>query len=150
MQLTDKQLKIMERADKTLSFGCIVQPSFTTRRVKIAKILAHFWGGDYRVIERIDTSKNAEEYENDFWHCEFHDYENWSFYIIWHAMNRWRLCYLRWINNTNVRSNSDERKFMMMSMATPEYLQQTVLDRPEELQDKVIAFLESLPQDDNL
>lgn len=39
---------------------------------------------------------------------------------------------------------------MMMSMATPEYLQQTVLDRPEELQDKVIAFLESLPQDDNV
>lgn len=147
MQLTEKQLKIQEYADKILSFGCIVQPSFTTRRVKIAKILAHFWGGDYRVIERIDTSKNAEEYENDFWHCEFHDYENWSFYIIWHPMNRGRLFYFhKKSNGSSEQFKYFDEMFNYFNQNLDCY-QQTVLERPEELQDKVIAFLETLPKE---
>lgn len=144
MQLTEKQLKIQERADKTLSFGCIVQPNFSIRKVKIAKILAHFWGWNYRVIERIDTSTNAEEFEKDFWHCEFSDYENWSFYIIWHLMTYSRLLYFMTIYKDCDLLTDHIVEYVLKN---PNVLNETVLERPEYLLDRVIDFLDTLPKE---
>ena len=82
-------LKIVENAVRLAvpeimepDFGCFVERKHTAKKIRWAKILAHIGGGDYRVMERIDTSKNVEEYEKDYGHCEFTDYKKDSFEII--------------------------------------------------------------------
>lgn len=74
--------------------------------------------------------------------------------IVWHPMNRARLTYLR-ITKCSLHSPEAVKKSEPYFNDLHDYfynneetLIQTVLDRPEELQDKVIAFLDTLPKDE--
>lgn len=144
MQLTEKQLKIQEFADKTLSFGCIVLRLLHDDEQ---------WNRVYNLCYLLDFEEVRIAGQKNFCMADLvkkeinNETNDDRITIIWHPMNRGRLCYLRWINDIDV-TNSDERKFMMMTfMDNPKYLQQTVLDRPEELLDLVIAFLDTLPKE---
>ena len=65
-----------------LDFGCEVKLKYISRKVRNAKVLAHYGGGKYQVQERIDSSTNEEEYEKDYGHCEITYYEPDSFEIL--------------------------------------------------------------------
>jgi hypothetical protein len=62
--------------------------------------------------------------------------------IIWHPMTRGRLCFLSETHTEYVREWNSLRDYFMYNSIL---YQQTVLERPEELQDLVIEFLECLP-----
>jgi len=81
-ETTIKQIQELVPNVMALEFGCEVKLKHTFRKVRNAKVLAHMGGGCFQVQERIDTSKNEEEYKKDYGHCEITDYEPDSFEII--------------------------------------------------------------------
>lgn len=72
---------------------------------------------------------------------------------IWHPMTYWRLCFIRYNKVLNYEQMLDAKKaidlFYVLDehfKSSPSMMQCTVLERPEELQELVLSFLESLPK----
>ena len=81
-ETTIKRIKELVPDVMKLEFGCELKLIHTSHKVRNAKVLAHMGGGSFRVQERIDTSKNEEEYEKNYGHCDIAYYEPNSFEII--------------------------------------------------------------------
>ena len=140
MKLTDLQLECMRLwADKTLSMWCLVEISDTYydavknketnigRRLKIISNDIIEW--DYIVVWWIIKNKILN--------------------IIWHPITRWRLCYLYWSMPIQKRTEEVYEKFNAMQLHfilpdNTELLNQSILERPEELQLLVRDFLLSI------
>lgn len=140
MKLTEKQLKVQQRADKTLSFGCLIE-KFSYWWPIIAKVINHTepqamadtW--DY-TEDRIDI---RDEYD---WNSTITDWEEWKDYtIIWHPMTRWRL---NWLLNKKLTHEWED--MMLYIDNNPDIMIQDIFTWSEEFTDLVIAFLETLPK----
>ena len=80
---TIKRIQELVPSIMELSFGCEIKRDYDTfPKVRNAKVLDHIGGGSFQVQERIDTSKNEEEYKKDYGHCEITYYEPDSFTIL--------------------------------------------------------------------
>lgn len=132
MQLTPLQLQIQERSDKTLSFWCLLD-------------IKTLWDYDvsdvpYWVLRAISDCDFI--YWNEVF--DFLDNTSFKYTIIWHPMNRWRLCYLykdiKWYNEPW------RYMFHYFKQVDNNCCQQTVLERPVELQELVLNFLLTLPK----
>jgi len=153
MNLTDLQLDIMKLwASKELSFGCICE--FVTKQYYDKYIVMYQWISWKEKIfaEYISLEKDMN------W---FYD-TDWGFEIIWHPITRWRLCYLRRKlmeinkNITDIKTIakevfSKEERVNKARMCIDSYFfgnpslyNQTILERPEELQLLIKDFLISI------
>ena len=135
MQLSELQKQIMQLwADKSLSFGCICE--FVTKQYYDKYIVIYQWvAGKQKVFAEINSL------EKDI-NC-FYD-PDWDYEIIWHPITYSRLCYLYWSQkNENLLTRewiACNNKFTY----NPEYIKQSILERPEELQLLVRDFLLSI------
>ena len=99
---TIKRIQELVPSIMALEFGCEVKLKYTSRKVRNAKVLAHYGGGKYQVQERIDSSKNEEEYEQNYGHCEITYYEPDSFEILGKPITLSVLCLALENNKTEV------------------------------------------------
>lgn len=139
MQLSEKQLKVQQRADKTLSFGCIyrrwewyetIYPDPNTWFDENGE-LWETWQ-DYGLYENSDNDYLVPKDMRE---------------IIWHPMTRWRLCYL-WLKWLDKDIHNNARSNMMDYMENNiDIFQQTVIEWDEKFTDLVLAFLETLPKE---
>lgn len=132
MNLTPLQLQIQQRTDKTLSPNCMIKqdtiafivPSIDKEKSGLITILRN---GVLLVAseQMIELNKTIE--------------------IIWHPMNWGRLSYL-YLRNRNYEWVKDEFNKLKSAFWFYEhkYIQQTVLERPVELQELVLSFLNTL------
>lgn len=129
MQLTPLQLEIQQRADRTLSFWCIIQT-----KEWIARIYKVDGSDPARTLYYIDQKPNVVKRAT--W-----------LKVIWHRMNRWRLFYLL-INPKSISQESQDSfdKIVSFLSREPKRYQYTVLERPIELQKLVLKFLLTLPK----
>lgn len=129
MQLTNLQLEIQKLwADKTLSFSCI--------------ILSPEWN-IYTVTSIINWYVFLKEWTLPFTIDKIE--------IIWHPITRWRLCYLRQTDKSEdtvvnwVKQKMEKWINLCWNFENnPELYNQTILERPEELQLLVRDFLLSI------
>lgn len=146
MKLTDKQLKIMEWSDKTLSFGCIILQC--NRHSRITAVQDE---EDYFFLQTEMDGNELYGSDDDgyllWWYknlwfetCESLDD------IIWHPMTRGRLCYLYDESGENIVSLGILAE-IRVKLKKEKDTHKTVLERSEEVQDLVIAFLETLPKE---
>lgn len=149
MELTPLQLQIQEYADKTLSFGCIVNVS-NDYYPKSSQMI--FWWLD-KSKDKIRLYKGDgtfDLYGYDFSVLFTVDYlwleEPMEELVIWHPMNWGRLCYL-WVMDW---FSEKEESYAVIDYFTEhkECYQQTVLERPVELQEVVLKFLVTLQKND--
>lgn len=140
--MTDLQLEIMRLwADKTLSFGCIVEISDTYYDAQKYK--------ETNIWNRVKTLSNdiiEWDYIVIWWTVK-----NKILQIIWHPITRWRLCYLNNkinIANINIDLAIDiSNKFNAIETKlnnNPSLYNKTILERPEETQLLVREFLLSI------
>lgn len=138
--MTDLQLEIMRLwADKTLGFGCMVGISDTYYDAQKNK--------ETNIWNRVKTLSNdiiEWDYIVIWWTIK-----NKILQIIWHPITRWRLCYLYWSMPIQKRTEEVYEKFnaMQLHFILPDnthLLNQTILERPEELQLLVRDFLLSI------
>lgn len=133
MQLTPLQLEVQQRSDKTLSFWCILKEnSFSVIVTSISDDSGLISILRNRVLlvateQSIKLNKTIE--------------------VIWHPMNWGRLC---WLYRTSMRRKPDNKiisEFVDLETRFDvvfDCYQQTVLERPIELQELVLAFLKTL------
>lgn len=140
MQLTEKQLKVQQWADKTLSFGCI-----TKYGIYLGKWYEWWWPNSmwYTHKEEWDT-RNI-----DYPRCSLDNCSHLEEYRIWHPMDYSRVLYLWLISWLKDKLSFEFSKMMDYIEENIIVLNQTVLERPEEFIDLVIAFLETLPKVNN-
>lgn len=134
MKLTPLQLEIQQQADKTESFWCIIELN--------------------SLIYRLDTRYEIYTYR-ETWEKYIHQEGQWMMHetrckeynIVWHPMNWGRLCYLaETCQNKSDVNASLQMQFVFRKQYT-ECMQQTVLERPVELQQLVLDFLLTLTND---
>lgn len=148
MNLTPLQVEIMKRADKTLSFWCIVN--------YLDKI--HFLV-DTNCLVSYD-GKRMYENEYDYKYITNKDYK-----IIWQPMNWGRLCWLFfWLRSdtekrnefVSYKKNKQEKiedfrniwdKLSLYFSFNPNLYNKTVLERDIETQELVLSFLNTLWKD---
>lgn len=136
--MTDLQLKIQQRADKTLSFWCFI--SWDNWANKWFECMVRV---DYEWWERFIVTESWMELWLNAPTWYYKKYE-----IIWHPMNRWRLCYIvRVCHEKKIDHTMFDRVSEYHMKYDSEVLQWDVLTRPEDFQKRVLAFLESLPSD---
>ena len=133
MQLTEKQLKIQERADKTLSLGCIVE-RYKWEYETFACLKAYSLYLEYAVVDWTHLYKETTTVDN------FQKIK-----IIWHPMTYSRLLYFMTIYKDCDLLTDHIVEYVLKN---PNVLNETVLERPEYLLDRVIDFLDTLPKDD--
>lgn len=130
MIITELQLKIQERSDKDLSFWSIV-----------------FDNWKYWVICHVDVDwyYHLSHY---FWNSagvgHIEECDN-----IGHPMTYWRLCYLYESIDSIKDKSVAEYPWLKVRVAMgkePVSYGKTVLERPEEIQNLVLLFLQSLPK----
>jgi hypothetical protein len=141
MELTEKQLECMRLgADKTLSLWCIY-------KYKSREELSIIYPNEY---ERFDDKWNLWRTYKDFWLYNNDDNDEMvsssEYEIIWSPINWWRIMYLYrttdWVDYPLKIEKYIENNRLCFN--------QTILDRPEELIDLVLSFLQSLcPQTTN-
>jgi hypothetical protein len=149
MNLTQKQLRIQSRADKTLSFGCIITlKQESDYRHNHEMIFCWEWDRwDKYFLSNWDDAFNLYPYRFEDLFIEDNEGEAECLHkIIWHPMTRGRLSYLylRHRNYDWAKESFDKLKAMFW-FSDHNLIQKTILERPEELQDLVIEFLECLP-----
>lgn len=143
--------KLRERRNELLGepkleFGCEIKPKYPVRRIKYCMILDHFGGDNYRCRERIDTSKNDEEYQENFGHNEYRDYHIDEFEILGkpvtindvlrmlvgvHSEKFW------YMTDGGVLSHEDWDDFLTLNLSLT-----TVEDEPEETIISLLNLLE--------
>ena len=128
MQLTPLQLEIQQRADKTLSFGCIVQVANCAWRKEEWDM---YW---WHHLMRVGNEKREE---TSFLEWIITTKEVIESY--WHPMNWGRLYSFLYSHNCALEFVTLEQEFKKYNA-----YQQTVLERPVELQELVLAFLNTL------
>lgn len=141
--MTELQLKIMDRADKTLSFGCEVMFLWTT---------SYIWENTFveRTYERTLTDKygiHFYDWYDEYWPLK----ENTRNFnkIIWHPYWFERILYLHW--QKLPPSNSQQAiNFQKIIYYIKEKNQRPLLEKctdwDEEWQQIVLDFLLSLPK----
>jgi len=141
MKLTEKQLECMRLgANKTLSFGCMALVSSKGSAEQ------HFY---YIDEDLVFSDRNwVEDMCRDprirgIWWVDVDSKRAEIIDIIWHPITRWRLCYLyQWKQSTETIKIIFQINNMLYKQ--PIMYQQTILDRPEEIIDLVLSFLQSL------
>lgn len=138
MQLTEKQLKIQEFADKTLSFGCIVLHNTGDFYNKYS------WQF-YTFIEKTDELLNSHS-KKEFYKLKSVKIpiDSEMLQIIWHPMTYSRLLYFMTIYKDCDLLTDHIVEYVLKN---PNVLNETVLERPEYLLDRVIDFLDTLPKE---
>lgn len=130
--MTDLQLKLMEWADKTLSFGCkiISKADLWLTITEVDNGIVYFMEISKRyTVEEILQSKMIK--------------------IIWHPYWWERLNYLYMIQNNKISRESVrlfDKIYMSCLDKNKELILKPCIDRPEEWQRFVLEFLESLPK----
>lgn len=137
MQLTPLQLEIQQRADKTLSFGCLLKNidctvwykpmeygTYITARPFAWTGCAIFWDNREVVVPNVGTADMQQweltvhdivydiTYRIEQWKEQKWDFNTWckGIEIIWHPISRGRLCYLYF----NLRNSKEKRnKFVL-------------------------------------
>ena len=136
MNLTPLQLECMQLwADKTLSFGCVVEISDTYYDAKINKE-TNIWNR----IKIIWNDIIEWDYIVVWWIIK-----NKIIQIFWHPITYSRLCYLRFINPIS----SDEKLWLKLEyhlFENPELYNQNILDWDETTISMVLDFLLSIQQ----
>ncbi len=150
--MTELQLKIQKRADKTLSFWCFVWIREYTDEYTEAWLNEMGWQGETSLI-RVGSYDYETDYQNiievyeSTWEI-IEDYID-SIEIIWHPMNYWRLCFLL-TNDVELNTREwdiEKRKQLQYYMDINRWtFQQTILEWPVEMQKLVLGFLETLPE----
>lgn len=134
MKLTEKQLECMRLGtDNTLSFGCLVLSKDFEERECLdlwIETVEEFQEAIWRRPAKIETIESNYYGVNDV-------------KIIWHPITRWRLCYLS-RKYQNIWSMSNRHTVEYWLKQNIELYDKTILDRPEELIDLVLSFLQSL------
>lgn len=141
MNLTKTQLYIQERADKTLSFWCIVW----SKDISLYWDIIEYW--KVNIVWTFTKDSNSviksfcvmNQYTENLHRFNFENDVN-NYTIIWHPMTYGRLMYLARMNDVELPLFED------LFAIFPEYYQCTLLGRPGELCEMVLKFLESLPK----
>ena len=135
MNLTPLQREIMQLwADKTLSFGCVVEISDTYYDAKINKE-TNIWNR----IKIIWNDIIEWDYIVVWWIIK-----NKIIQILWHPITRWRLCYLQSTKNS---TDTSSRYRLKEHFELQNWLyNKTILDWDETTQIKVRDFLFSIQQ----
>lgn len=134
MQLTEKQLKIQEFADKTLSFGCMIM--FRKHVCKVLWTHKNQFFGDKELIDYIGFPCPLDRC-SDYVVSDINE-------IIWHPMTYSRLLYFMTIYKDCDLLTDHIVEYVLKN---PNVLNETVLERPEYLLDRVIDFLDTLPKE---
>lgn len=162
MNLTPMQVEIMKRADKTLSFGCLI----CSERFDWVHLSVYI-SEDKAYKDLCSIMTYFDNYATSW--CNKENIVE----IIWHPMNWGRLCYIEkqsqfenvWLVNlfsqteqlqTGVwhkrvseigkETQKARDKVFMYFHTRMDTFQQTVLERPVELQQLVLDFLLTLPK----
>jgi len=141
MKLSELQLECQRLgADKTLSFGCIVETRpctlFWWCLSRWVLCLYQWW--DIGVL-----FQNKYIYETTIQKEKSIVNDKFFSVIIWHPIDRWRLCYL---SKTSTREDFMEERYILAFLFknNPELYQWNILTRPDEVLNEVRNFLLSI------
>ncbi len=144
MQLTPLQLEIQQWSDKTLSFGCVINTHHKRK--------PRTWSNK-QYTQDIYVSRSTKSYF--YYSCPIDwpyigkpRYKSDTIEVIWHLMGYWRLCYLFEQRQHYVDMSWEDARANVSNYFQDNFLvyQQTVLERPVELQELVLKFLLTLPK----
>mgnify|MGYP007122137901 CR=1 FL=1 len=150
MKLTPLQLEIQKRSDKTLSFGCLVRPLYSNKEEEIQYITwvgtKHLKWCDY--IDVVLLTKPCGLHSDNYWLQSDID-------TIGHPITRGRLCYLYCTQLNYAIENKKPKIDMMWDFDNMQrythdkchILQKNIIERPEDFQLLVKAFLDTLPKE---
>ena len=128
--MTDLQLKLMDRADKTKSFWCLINTKFDWV-CTICDDKNYLWMKLYGWMWVIWILPNIDNQITD---------------IIWHPITYWRLCFL---SETSPKETNIISAYIRMSLKFREYpdmIQKTCIEWNDEINNLVLDFLLTLPK----
>lgn len=134
MNLTNLQLQVQEYSDKTLQPWCLIDTRYDWICVYV--------DSSYYIVDCPDWVRRVTGLSSGVKKEILANHGN--------PMNWGRLCYLRSLHTYcgEIRLLDKNFWFMKWEMeCNKEYYQQTVLERPVELQELVLEFLLTLPKD---
>ena len=131
--MTELQLKIMERADKTLSFGCLLENEYSD---DLLYWYTYLWEW-HSQREQMMFNRDNKSYDYDL-----------KMKIIWRPYWFERLIYLA-LNHSIDNPNEQYIAVDNYICSNTSLLLKPCIDRPEEWQQLVIEFLETLPKSDS-
>lgn len=139
MELTPLQLEIQKLwADKSLNFGCIIEAKFISWSLWYYTI-CELWDYVYWVVQTWINKWFERVY------LESESILDTKYEIIWHPITYSRLSYLRSTNQPlSIPSWATRNAILVSFQNNPELYNQSILERPEELQLLVRDFLLSI------
>jgi hypothetical protein len=139
--MTSKILRCQELwADKTLSFWCMLNRKTNDWCETIYYVLDRctFWSRRYWISSVPFWSMDLEFDEDMISRWSWDIYE-----IVWHPITYWQICYIRYTNINKIYW-IEFLKICEFLEKDVELYKKTILERPDELVDLVLSFLESL------
>lgn len=140
-----------------LTFWCEVIEKYPRHRTHFTKILCHCGWWNYRVQQRIDTSENEEQHQQNYWYEITTEIHERSFDIIghkpshadilealgedWAMTSYWQLLRQTWVNTEQLWLDADIPWSIMTYPRLPQNLSDLSLPEYEETRKQLISLL---------